>query len=133
MSINNRSPRTNSGGLSTMEIDGNNDDDINFDELLRSRPRYVNPQRNSLPPRTTAWVLCMFGIGTILIMLGIGQYYDAWFGEEGKDGDHVGLSMICMGSFMFIPGSYATYVLFGAWNRWVGFSYSQIPNYGDEE
>ena len=112
------------------ESENVDDREIDYSQLLRHRPRLINPQHNSLPPRTTAWVLCMLLIGTILITLGLGQFYDAWFGDEEKE-DHIGLSMICMGSFMFIPGIYATYTLYGAWNRWDGFSYTQIPNYGD--
>ena len=104
--------------------------EVDFDALLRARPRYVNAQRNALPPRTTIWVLLMFLVGTILITLGLGQHYDYWFGETDTEAS-LGLSMIGMGSFMFIPGSYATFILYGAYNRWDGFSYNQLPDYGD--
>ncbi|KUF89782.1 hypothetical protein AM588_10002414 [Phytophthora nicotianae] len=31
----------------------------------------------------------------------------------------------------FIPGSYATYQLYGAWKGWKGYNYDQIPSYDD--
>lgn len=31
----------------------------------------------------------------------------------------------------FIPGSYATYQLYGAWMRWPGYRYSYVPSYDD--
>ena len=46
---------------------------------------------------------------------------------------YAGLSMIGLGLLMFIPGSYGSVVLFGAYNRWEGYSYNQIPNYGDDQ
>jgi hypothetical protein len=128
-----RSPRSisESTGLdsSVQSTMHNMEVEVNYEELTRQRPRVLH-QRAGLPPRTTIWVLCMFSLGTTLILLGLGQYYDSWFGKEGKDGS-IGLSMIGLGSMMFIPGSYATYILYGAWNRWDGFTYNLIPDYGD--
>ena len=114
----------------SVSIGGAVEDDVDFDALLRARPRYVNPQRNALPPRTTIWVLLMLLFGTVLVTLGIGQHYDYWFGESDTE-VRFGLSMIGLGSFMFIPGSYGTYILYGAYSRWDGFLYSQLPDYGD--
>ena len=34
-------------------------------------------------------------------------------------------------SAVFIPGSYASTVLFGAWRGWPGYEYSMIPSYDD--
>lgn len=32
---------------------------------------------------------------------------------------------------VFVPGSYASFILFGAWMRWRGFTYDLIPSYDD--
>jgi hypothetical protein len=32
---------------------------------------------------------------------------------------------------VFLPGSYASFILFGAWMRWRGFTYDMIPSYDD--
>jgi hypothetical protein len=129
------SPRSQKAGgaLSALEVDQHSAlDDINYDEVLRTRPRMNPPTRNNrLPPRATLWILFMLVLGTILLTLGLGQHYEYWFGDNETDA-RIGLGMIGLGSFMFIPGSYGTYILYGAWNRWDGFSYDQLPNYGDE-
>jgi len=89
-------------------------------------------RNNSLPPRATLWILGMFSVGTLVLLLGLGQYYDEWFGESDKE-NSAGLSMIGLGALMCIPGSYGAVVLFGSWRRWEGYSYDQLPNYGDDQ
>lgn len=32
---------------------------------------------------------------------------------------------------VFIPGSYASYILYGAFREWHGFAYDQVPSYDD--
>jgi len=34
-------------------------------------------------------------------------------------------------STVFIPGSYATVVIFGAWRGWQGYEYNMLPSYDD--
>lgn len=33
----------------------------------------------------------------------------------------------------FIPGSYAVWTLYGAWRRWPGYRYSQVPAFDDDD
>jgi hypothetical protein len=35
-------------------------------------------------------------------------------------------------SLVFLPGSYASFTLYGAWRRWPGYDYGQIPSYDNE-
>lgn len=42
-----------------------------------------------------------------------------------------GIAMLVVGSIAFLPGSYATFQLFGAWRRWPGYSYDAVPSYDD--
>ena len=139
--MNQRSPKSGAsesvgGSLASMEIDQSVNDDaeeeFDFNQILRAKGRLSSGIRrnNSLPPRTTLWVLIMLTVGTVMLVLGFGAYYDEWFGEEEVEAS-VGLSMIGLGALMFIPGSYGSYTLYGAWNRWEGFAYNNIPNYGD--
>lgn len=44
-----------------------------------------------------------------------------------------GLSMVVLGSLMFIPGSYASFILYGSWRGWHGYEYSMIPSYDDTD
>ena len=32
---------------------------------------------------------------------------------------------------VFLPGSYSSFILFGAWRRWRGFTYDMVPSYDD--
>ncbi|CAI5734630.1 unnamed protein product [Peronospora destructor] len=49
----------------------------------------------------------------------------------GLDEENRGLSFLVLGLLAFIPGSYATYQLYGAWKGWKGYDYAQIPSYDD--
>ena len=42
-----------------------------------------------------------------------------------------GVSMCAVGSVMFIPGSYASWTLFGAWRGWSGYSFESLPSYDE--
>ena len=36
-----------------------------------------------------------------------------------------------LGALLLCPGVFASYHLYGAYHRWPGFSYSQVPSYDD--
>ena len=95
--------------------------DIN---LLRRIP--LTQERN-LPPKTTLCALFMLIGGTIFLITGTVIFLS----ESRKIGDR-GFSMILLGSLMFIPGSYASAVLYGAYRGWDGYDYSQIPSYDED-
>jgi len=42
-----------------------------------------------------------------------------------------GVSMCTVDSVAFIPGAYATAVLYGAWRRWPGYSFESLPSYDE--
>ena len=48
----------------------------------------------------------------------------------GEDRERA-ITMITVGSIAFIPGSYASYHLYGSWRRWPGFSYDMLPSYDE--
>ena len=68
--------------------------------------------------------------GTVFLVLGISEYFSAFFKVGGDTS--VGLSMIILGAIMFIPGSYGSFIIYGTYRGWHGYSYSQIPNYDEE-
>ena len=79
--------------------------------------------KNPFPWRTILAAVGLFTLGTILLVRGVNEvtYYD---GERGR-------SMILLGSICFMPGSYASYLLYGAWKRWPGYKWSHVPSYDD--
>lgn len=95
--------------------------DIN---LLRRAP--LGLERN-LPPRTTLCALFMLVGGTVFLITGLSIFLS----QDKKIGDR-GFSMILLGGLMFIPGSYASVVLYGAYRGWDGYDYSQIPSYDED-
>ena len=41
------------------------------------------------------------------------------------------VAMIVLGSLTFIPGSYSTYILYGAWRKWPHYRWDSVPSYDD--
>ena len=95
--------------------------DIN---LLRRVPL---AQERNLPPKTTLCAGFMLIVGTVFLITGTAIFLS----ENRKVGDR-GFSMILLGGLMFIPGSYASTVLYGAYRGWDGYDYSQIPSYDED-
>ncbi len=52
-----------------------------------------------------------------------------WTGSHGNDDR--GFTLMILGGVMFLPGSYASFILFGAWLGWRGFDYNMVPSYDD--
>ena len=75
------------------------------------------------PWKTILAAITLFATGTICILHGAREltYYD---GERGR-------ALLTLGSLCFLPGSYASYILYGAYRRWPGFRWNQIPSYDD--
>ena len=42
------------------------------------------------------------------------------------------VALTVLGSLTFLPGSYACWLLLGAWCGWSGYSYRDIPSYDEE-
>eukprot|EP01038_Epipyxis_sp_PR26KG_P009092 gene9092-12262_t len=88
----------------------------------------INRQKNRIgvrppPLKTTSAAFLFLIIGTILLSLGVFELLDS-------DKDHGrSLSLVVLGSIMFIPGSYATITIIGTYCGWEGYDYSQIPSY----
>ena len=123
-----------SPGSSRFEIgEGSETDDASsptFDMLLKHRTRLPN-LIHMPPPKTTVAAVGMLVVGSIFLALGIVTFLTNVMGSKSDDRDR-GLAMIVLGSLMFIPGSYASCVLYGAYRGWPGYEYSQVPSYDDD-
>ena len=106
------------------------EEEIDYSSLLRNRARVSRPSRQQLPPRTTLWVLALLIFGSVFLILGVSEYTTSIF-QMGGD-TSVGLSMIVLGALMFVPGSYGSFIIYGAYRGWTGDSYNQIPNYDED-
>jgi hypothetical protein len=122
-----------------------------------SRPMRPTGPRH-LPPKTALAAVCLFTLGgvcfaegpslcsplfrcsltaprpppsrasQVLLWIGIPLWHSSDYESDDRER---GLSLIILGSITFLPGSYASYMLYGAYKRWRGFDYSQVPSYDD--
>jgi hypothetical protein len=64
--------------------------------------------------KTVTAAVSLFLVGSLMLYYGVQAL--------GEDRDR-GVAMCTVGSIAFLPGSYATWHLFGAWRRWPGYSF----------
>ena len=84
---------------------------------------WVEERRRRVPPRTCTAAILLFTFGTLLVTLGLHTFYK---GER-----EAGINMLVIGGLMFLPGSYASWILYGAWKRWPNYEYHQVPSYDE--
>lgn len=112
------------------ETDEQAGESTNFDLLLKHRARL--PSLMHLPPpKTTIAAVGMLLLGSLFLVLGLATFLTSLMGTMADDRDR-GLAMIILGSLMFIPGSYASCVLYGAYRGWPGYEYNQVPSYDED-
>ena len=85
---------------------------------------WAEERRRRVPPRTCTAAILLFTFGTILVLSGLNVMYN---GERSR-----GVQIVVIGGLMFIPGSYASWILFGAWYRWPGYEFHQVPSYDSD-
>ena len=83
-------------------------------ELRAFRPRSV--------VRTVCAAVALFALGSVMLFFGV----QALRTERDR-----GIAMCTVGALAFLPGSYATWHLYGAWRQWAGYSYDMIPSYDE--
>ena len=81
--------------------------------------------RRAPPLKTAICALLLFTGGTVFLILAIFDFMHRFRGWEKTWG------YLSLGLIMFIPGSFSTYTLTGAYLGWRGFSYDQVPSYDD--
>jgi hypothetical protein len=92
------------------------DDDV--EGLMRARGRPAGKRII----KTVLAAIVLFAIGSVML----------WQGLKALpiDKDR-GIAMIVVGAIAFLPGSYASFILLGAWCRWEGYSYQDLPSYDE--
>ena len=98
------------------------------------RSRYYNP-KPALPIKTTLCATVLLIGGTFFLIMGILDLYSYYitnrdFNVSKKDWDKT-YGFIMLGGLMFTPGSYSSFILYGAYQGWRGYSYDQVPSYDD--
>ena len=103
----------------------NNSSSSSSNNTVRNRSKLaaLNNLVRSPPPKTTLCASLLFILGLIFLILGFSYFFSS---SQDK-----GLPLLILGSIMFIPGSYASYIIYGTWRGWPGFDFSQIPSYDD--
>jgi hypothetical protein len=120
--------------------------------LLDKRIRISSAVRPP-PPKTTVAALFMLVAGSIFLCSGLYIYFADLRAKSDR-----GLAMVVLGLLskhtlryplkppdiylspicpilfhtVFTPGSYASFILWGAYRGWPGYDYSQIPSYDDD-
>ena len=82
--------------------------------------------------RTSKW--CSQGhqkdIVVILVVIIVGLY-EKWY-DVGPDVPYHYFTLFLLGFITFVPGSYATFNLWGAFRRWPQYDYDQVPSWDDQ-
>ena len=90
---------------------------------VHTQMSWAEERRRRVPPRTCTAAILMFTFGTIFVTLGLSVFY-------GGD-RQTGTNLLIIGGLMFLPGSYASWILYGAWKRWPGYEFHQVPSYDE--
>ena len=92
--------------------------------IHRSQKKYMY----SVPPPfyTTIAAVVMLSMGSVFLGLGLASICRGEGYDLGRN-----ISVLILGSILFIPGSYSSFILYGSWVGWSGFSYDQVPSYDD--
>ena len=83
---------------------------------------YENRRRPRKILKTAAMAVFLFVLGSLMLYFGV-QILST---ERDR-----ALGMIVVGSLAFLPGSYATWNLYGAFREWPGYSFDAVPSYDD--
>merc|ERR1711916_248982 len=105
-------------------VDRDDDDDAD---------KYIPEQFRELPERTPwraiALAIFLFVVGSILLILGC-LFFTGHI-PPVKESDDRWLAMIIIGSLMFIPGAFHTFIAVQAYRQVPGYRLSDIPHYDD--
>jgi hypothetical protein len=107
------------------------DDEPRLNEVAEpSSFSYRSPiplRRRLPPPKTTLAAAMLLFWGTVMLIMGLSFY----FGGSGKEDYDRGLTMMVLGGLMFLPGSFSSWTLLGAYLQWRDYDYAQVPSYED--
>jgi len=91
-----------------------------------AREKYPEPME--LPPKVPGWrtwtMAFSFVVSGIIMFITGAVYY--WT-SDGSEKHHQGKDLLIVGSVILMPGIYSSYILIGAYLKWKGFNYEQVP------
>ena len=106
-------------------------DPLSQEPLLRQGS--VNMQRTKIystrkyPPfRTTIAAVVMLVGGVVFLSLAFASFLFYKSADAGKC-----LGLLIIGCLLFLPGSYASTIIYGTFLGWHGYDYSMVPSYDE--
>ncbi|KAJ1451586.1 hypothetical protein M885DRAFT_620754 [Pelagophyceae sp. CCMP2097] len=76
------------------------------------------------PPKTALAAIFLLTLGIILSVLGLAE---GWYHSKGGHE----FPLFVTGGVCVVPGAYASWCLWGAFRRWPGYRYDQVPSWDD--
>ena len=92
--------------------------------LDRPSQRRYTRREFKYPWRTITAAVALLLTGTIMGCIGLAEFYG---GNREK-----GVTELVIAGITFIPGSYASFLLYGAWSEWPGYDWDALPSYDDD-
>jgi len=88
----------------------------------------LQKHRSQPPPRTALAAIVLSTLGSVMLLI---LLVELWYGiHPGVRGHRT--TLLAVGLLTLIPGAYAWCNLYGAFRRWPGYRYDQIPSWDDE-
>lgn len=81
-------------------------------------------KHHRLPVRTTLLAVFLMLLGFGMLALGLHTWRTDSLYNAGP--------FLTIGGIAFIPGSYASYILYMTWAGYRGFTYTMVPQFADE-
>jgi len=97
--------------------------DLDTNLSVHEQLSWAEERRRRVPPRTCTAAILMLVFGTIFVSIGLSVFYG---GDMAT-----GTNLLIIGGLMFLPGIYASWILYGAWVRWPGYEFHQVPSYDE--
>jgi hypothetical protein len=94
--------------------------------MARQRAGSDDDRDKPFRPRSMRYTIgaavALFTVGSLML------YYGVLALPTEKDR---AIGMLVTGALAFIPGSYATWTIFGAWMGWRGYDMHELPSYDE--
>lgn len=74
--------------------------------------------------RTVLFSILCFIAGSVLFIIGAEYRWTS----NGTEKHNQGMDLLIIGGILLLPGSYACWVLLGAFLKWPGYHYAQVPD-----
>ena len=97
-------------------------------DAFRTDQFTVLNRRPQVPVKSIVLAISLFIIGTILLIVGSLLVTGVVIPHKYSDRT---IPVVILGAITFLPGAYHTYLAWGAYKKYKGFSYDAIPSFDD--